>query len=587
MKKTIGVSLLALIIIVFGILPFGMGFFAERMRAQAMNTFLPDNSPVSFKLVSYQRHWFTSDVVYNVTLTALAAHPTAASMPTGITVTEKVYHGPIILTTNLKNHLRVYFAQAVAKGTLVLNPAGTKFSTLMPQVQVNPAGPFRELTLLGMTGRIHVNLGLPAMTVMSTASNSQGNTLKLSPAELYVSATNNLQKLSAGIKLQTANVLNQNNPIFSMRNLGLHLDLEKSPQQLWLGTGNLRIADMSEVFSGRHVDVRKLSIQSKSSIESKLLSSITKFHLDTVVIDGREFGPGVITLSFKRFDPNAQAALASLRNRPQPQNPWQQAALLREMSQLFSQLIAQGATVSLNPVNLKTTDGDVALRAYVKFPNVAGKSASLPQQLHNTDASLSLKIPKVIANKLIDVANRQQIQTQMEAGVLANGSVDIDAMVATQRTTEINNWLNRGYIVSNGSNYTVSVAYKQGGGYLNGKTLNQVFGLPAVIAPAATAPSAIPGTSAGLPAAMPAITSALTPAAPATQTTPAAAMPSTSTVTTAPMPAVSTPTAAPPASTTSTPTATAAPHAAAMPATPPVSPSTPSVAAVAPTAAAT
>lgn len=564
MKKIIGISLLSLIILVFGILPWAMGLLAQRAMVEAMNASAPANSPVSYQLVSYQRHWFTSDVVYTVTSKSLAisanqaavsGQPNAsATVPTGITVTEKVYHGPIVFTRNLDQSLRVYVGQAVAKGIITSNPAGTSFQTFFPNAKVTAAGSFQELTTLGLTGRLCLHVGIPALTM---TSNNGASVLKTSPIGLYVSTNHSLQKFSFGVKLQSISVLTQGKPTFTLNNWDMRVSMRKSPEQLLLGEMSVKIADMTAtVMSGRHVDLQGFNLAAQSDVKRKLLDSDSQLTFTRLTINDKQFGPGIAKLSFKRFDPKAQAELAKLNSYATPQTPWAQAAMVQEAGRLISKLIAHGAQVSVNPVNVKTADGDINLSLLIKFPNVKGKSRSLPLQLHNTDATFELALPKVLAHRIIDATNRQQIQLQVGAGIAPNGGTNIDAMVTTERTNQVNNWLSRGYMVSSGDNYTVKLSYKQGTAYVNGKALKDLFagsgaatttvqaaGMPAASAVlnAATAPTTTSSAAATPTAQTPAATNASSTVS--SSTAPAKTLPSAS------APVAPTPSSAVPAAT--------------------------------------
>ncbi len=535
MKKVFGISLLVLVVLLFGVLPGVMGMMAERATTAVMRAPVPNNYPVTFQLVSYQRHWFTSDVVYTVTAKSWAVMPSQTqntAVPTGITVTEKVYHGPIVITRDLMQAWHIYIGQALGKGLITPNPAGTSFQNFFPQMTLSAQGNFQSLTTLGLFGHLRIDVLAPALTLSSKTTN---DVIKLSPINVYASADRNMKRFGFGLSVPAMNVLNQGKLVFTMNRWDLQAKLHKSPEQLLLGWANLQIANTTATaMGGRHFELQNLVLNAKSDIRAKLLDSDSQVSFSRFTMNDKQFGPGVAKLSFKRFDPKAQAELARLNKYEAPQTPWAQAAMMREASRLFSKLIAHGAEIIVSPVNVKTTDGDVNLGLSIAFPNVKGNRTSLPMQLRNTNANFKLDLPKALANRLIEATNRRQIELQMGAELTPNGSTNIDAMVTAQRTQQVNNWLSRGFVISHGDNYALDLSYKQGSAYLNGKDFRQVFAAPTNAMTATAVGQSNAPTVAVVSSAVPATTT-VAPAAPTGQApvSPAPAVNATTAVPTA------------------------------------------------------
>jgi len=482
MKKTVGISLLVLVVLLFGVLPLIMGIMAKRATIAAMNASLPENSPVTLQLVSYQRHWYTSDVVFTVNAKALTSHPTTLvsqvagkpATPTaavGVTVTEKVYHGPIVITQNLDQVRQVYIGQAVAKGTITTNPTGTSFQSLFPNLTITAKGQYQEMMTVGLTGRFQVNIKIPPLNISSTQS---PNWLQLTSSSLSGSMSDNMQKFGFGFNLPFVNLVSPAKTyLLKIRDAVFQSNAEKNTDQLWLGWMNLQVKFIGNQGTGPANNVQNLVFSAKSELKDKLLDSDSQLNFTRLVVNDSTFGPGIAKLSFKRFDPKAQAALIQLSHYDAPVSPWAQAAMMREATQLFSKLIASGAQIAMNPVNVKTSNGDINLSTSLQFPDLKGKSASLPTQLHDAQAGFKLVLPKVVAQTLIDAANRHQIELQVNAGI-ASSPANIDTMVKTQRTNQVNHWLSQGLIVSQGDNYVLDLTYNQGKTTLNGKNMKDV-----------------------------------------------------------------------------------------------------------------
>lgn len=524
MKKVIGISLLALIILVFGVLPGLMGILAKQAITEALNNNLSNNL-VTLQLVSYQRHWFTSDIVYSVNAetwlqssnnTNISTR-TSMNMPRGIIVTEKVYHGPIIFTKNLAQSWRIYLGQAVAKGTIVPNPSNTSFQSFFPNIQINAAGQFQTLTMVGLFGRLHVKINIPALTL--TPINTT-RVWHIAATNINASADRHFKSFGFGFNIPSITLMSQGRMLGSLNAWTLNTQLYKSPQQLLLGTVNMAIADINaNSASGRHLELQNLNVNAQSDIRNKLLDSNSQVNFARLTVDSRQFGPGTVNVSFKRFDPKAQADLAKLSSYS-PTSPLAQAAMVQTASHLLSKLISHGAQIIVNPVNVKTSDGDVNLSLSIAFPNTKGKKLMLPLQIRNAVASFQVSLPKLLAHRMIDASNRRQIQIQIAAGMTPATSTNIDAFLVAQRTNQVNRWLTQGLVISQGNDYSFKLNYKRGQVTINNKPISQVFGgqgsqmTSSLANPAALANFSVPNQTPPAPTQIPVPSTATTVQAP-------------------------------------------------------------------------
>lgn len=418
-KVVVGVALLAA---VYGGASWYMGTKAEpeiRQQVAEFNATVAthyavnlDEEAVQLKIVNYKRHWFSSDISYELLIDD-------GQEQYQLLLEDNLKHGPLPVAALMKGRISPLLAYSELQ--------------LLPSQNVQPwfeathgAAPITAHSFIDFNGSSNSQIDLAAVNYQ----NEFGDEIHMEPATIKVDYKAPTDHVYIDAALPSFVLIDGED--------GTHITLKETyfegsvtdSEQGQSSEAALRVEQLRvSVAETAEVLIDKLSAKSAYSLQGSLLDSAIYYNLASVQVDGHAVGQMELNLDAKRIDYEVIALLSQ----PELIDELSEAELQPYLTRFFS----HKPELKIEPLSWKNTAGESHIIADVKMASTA---ADIYQQnevdpAHFFDAlDLKVSLSRLMiqglfsedsfSSNLVDMLFTRFAQQGQEAGILAYDGQD-------------------------------------------------------------------------------------------------------------------------------------------------------------------
>lgn len=388
MKK--GIVFIAIVLVVVLLAPFGFGYWADA-RMDALLDEMSETGVLHTQVIKRERGWLrsTSEVVFEIRGNVARGYEEylrnagAEVEPLRCTVRNRIHHGPIPLTDNLRP------AVAVVDSELV---AGPRCQALQERLKLTVR------TTLAFDGGGVSRISMPEQSV--TADGGSG-LIHWHGLDAKVDFSGDFERVrteivSPGIDLSdpTADV--------SVRELRWYSDVKEGLEGLELGTFDFTVASLEvnpKTGEGLTTTLRDMALRGASTEgENATVDTEVSLRAQRLSAGDLDFGPAQYVIALRNMDAAAMAKITDTLAEARRKNlPEQQAGMLvgATLLGLLPDILAKGPVLEVTDLSIASPFGTAAGAARVTIdtsdPAVLQNPMLLAQALV-VDASL--KVPE-------------------------------------------------------------------------------------------------------------------------------------------------------------------------------------------------
>ena len=512
-------------------------------------------SPVSMRLVRFERGWFHS----KAEVVVLVESPgIAAPGGTQFALHQTIWQGPILMRRQDSIFPHVYFGKALVQNTL-RDPVmrgmtdwllcfNHEWKGWIQQLNGQWMSPPSDWLYQGLTGEV------------------QGNTVGAVNGQLHL----NHMSITTAVPMESRTAAPAvRSQIVTLDEVNTQFNITPYQNALWLGEHHTQIAHVwVQNGGGMPFAAANLDIAVDAAVDDGKLSVSTTGHIDSLQDDQYAFKPVNWVLSLTDVDAASMVKLSQQSKRVQQQLTGvrsQQAQMLALFSLMGPALdvLKHGLAFTVSEFTASNTQGQLQVSGHMLIPPAEDmQKSNWAAMMANVQAELHMQMPQAFLTQLLGACGKDcqhtmgnmsapatpaettrspQIATPTFAST-ATPSVDSKPYAAQQVAT----WVKAGVLVAQGNLLVLDFAFSHNQATLNGRPFSEVMN--ALMPPPQQSEAATPAASAS-----PGVTTPAAPSVPAT-TAPAPAQAQAQAHATPPAAAVSAlPSAAPAEKTTATP----------------------------------
>jgi len=387
MKKAVGITAGVVIVLAAGWLG-GTWYTGKRIEAEAparleeVNQKLADalsgiGFGVAIKQLDYQRHFFTSQARYGISLTKGPGSPDDLPQGTAEFVSQ-IQHGPFPKDAIARGHLMP--ALAFVHAELAAN------DDLKPLFELTKgATPLWSDTIVSYNGDSTGTAGLAPIEF-----SKDGDVLKFSGAHAEGHYTRSTQNTVGRVAIdQIALDASQSDQPVKLNVAGLAFDVDTRMGQFGLGVGNssaqVERIDIQDLDTETQVALQGLGYTAVLAESGSNLNLEVGYRIGQIQVNGNDFGKGQASLKLERMDGKAVSELSKLYNqiiREVAEGGTADTALTDERTQallqLGRQLLAANPSMRLDPIAWQTAKGESRITLAVDLAKPAALDATPP-----------------------------------------------------------------------------------------------------------------------------------------------------------------------------------------------------------------
>jgi uncharacterized protein YdgA (DUF945 family) len=419
MNKKISVLLGIVILVLFVIFPFSIGYLFEHNYSKVLAT-LADNLNMDLRVIQYKKGWFHSDIVIAANF-PLADNPLPnekINNKNALLIKQRIHYGPIIFS--------LYPYQGV---TLALASIDSYLDEKHLLAQTTLAFNTSMKTHLDLAQYSLNNKNLPVYTLEGLKGD-----IYLNSPKNYFSAVINCQHIFANL-----------NQARHIEGFSTECYLKKSEQGRWTGTrahhfNELRWQQGDTLYSFNHFDHR---------VDSKMVNNRYQATVQDLIqatkINQTHYGPQEISFTVSGIDSIALKQLQEIF----PLSG-KQVSASQEFDQAQHQLLAllnKGAKLEINTLLLNTAWGKVIVNASFECP-CNQKTSHFSELVSIADKNLTAKIPVPLANLLLT-----------DFYILQSGTVD-RALAKSWAEATLTRWQQSGWLLNTGTDFLINLKWQ-------------------------------------------------------------------------------------------------------------------------------
>lgn len=467
MKKWL-ITIISIIIILAAIL-LVVPFITGKVIATRYQYFLDQVAQTKYlnvKVISYERHWFNSSAVIQITLNPqIRVLPSQSPRkPITVQVVQNIMHGPILYAP-VDGHKKLLFGLAYIHSEVD-----------------KPRLNFWADTHLKFDGSISYNSKAPLISISLPQEkrsfvfkniNIEGNT------EL------NFNSLSGKISVASMNI---NDAYVNEQLTGFtaDYDLNKTLLGLYLGDRNFNIQKLSldDLQSKKHYEAQDIKIESFTKESSRKINLDLDISIGSTLIDGQNLGPHYLELEINKLDEPLLVALKQQLILMQQQG----FSLLQfaKYNQLLLSLLSRGANIELKKLDIATFSGRASVNGKFNFEPTEKETANPTEIFKKLSASLSIKVPQALFNE--SMMTFYQWSDSHKHVSPENGKPVATLSPAQRAQIALDTWLKNKWLLLDGDYYVTQIAYQDHATFINGQPLAKEAAPPQVPAPTTTTP---------------------------------------------------------------------------------------------------
>lgn len=485
MKKAAGITAGVIIVLAAGWLG-ATWYTGKRIEAEAparleeVNQKLADalsglGFGVAIQQISYERHFFTSQARYGVSLTKGPGSPDDLPQGTAEFVSQ-IQHGPFPQGAIARGHLMP--ALAFVHAELAAN------EDLKPLFELTQgAAPLWSDTIVSYNGDTNGTAGLSPIEF-----SQDGKTLKFSGAHAEGRYVRSTQSTTGRVTIDqlALDAPDGEQPVkLAMTGLAVDMDTRVGQFGLGIGSSSAQIAriDIQDLDTETQVALHGLGYTAALAESGSNLNLDLGYRIDQIKVNGNDFGKGQASLKLERLDGKAVNELSKLYNqivREIGQGDEAGAALTDErrdtLLRLGRELLAGNPSMRLDPISWQTAKGESRVTLAIDLAKPAALDTAPPAaqdlQALVQEAIKGIDVKVTLSKPMLQDLIAQYMQSQGLEAQAATAEAD-DQVRSLAGMAEM---LNVGK--NDGDNLVGTFQYADGKASLNGNEIpaDELFG---------------------------------------------------------------------------------------------------------------
>ncbi len=466
MPKGIRIAVLAVVLLLAAYLgaTYLVGYFTQKELSRQLAIVSAQTTGLETAITSYDRSFFSSSVVTELTFSSLKTGQAAAP---SIIFQSELQHGPLILAGEAAPALLLLSSESKIVQTTggwaeLLNEIPelkelifTDRLTCFLQYQHHSEFPGMDRQLLVDGNRL--SLQLSAITADFTG-------------ELWPEMTLQGQVLFPAGKLQ----LPAEGVVVAQQNFSLDLDVQQMMPALYAGSSILKIESLFASSSKRgeefFVEMDALEISAMVDMVNGMLAERVTAQLEKLQVNDDTYGPVLADIAIgsldaqllSRYQQELSSAKRVLVTSKQNSPAFQQ--LQRKMQQLALQLLKKSPHLKLAQLEVKTPFGKLVSSGKAQIKGTQVQGIDPPEQLL---AALVADADLLISKELIQEIVQLTIGIDLKRRGMPAGQAELQAR--QQAKAEIERWLADSILIDAGDNYSLQAKVTGGSAFVNGR----------------------------------------------------------------------------------------------------------------------
>lgn len=436
------------------LMPLAVGMIAEN-KYTAMLAQLSRGDDITIKVISYQRRWFSSDAVLEISMEPhkLLQMPEHAAdhHPASFKLTQHIQHGLLLpVTPKLINRYA-----SLDLGTHIKHVIPNCFGLALIHSYLEPTmGKIDATSILTFSGALASVLHAPALHYHS---DELGLTFDAKNVALGLFNTFDLKNIKGAFR---AAQFTSKSPelIQQVTQLDTHFDLTKGPDDFWLGPrkGSMKTVSWElPAAKGARLELQDVTIHSANTLVNKKANMQMALSIGDLSIDNTRYGHQEIGLSINEMD---VPALLFLRKELTAMAEKDILFLpdIQRYTNAVLPLLSKGMKIDLKKLSISTPWGSSETNAKVYFAPSNKTAPSVTDLLEGLTIDAHFQLPSVFFVKLIE--------TDLFSGLAGLPSL---AVPQNRIREQIGMWVKVGLLIPVEKGFVVDVSYKNKQPYVN------------------------------------------------------------------------------------------------------------------------
>lgn len=431
--------------------PYWFGMQAEDAYNKSMQE-LSQDSQVVITRQTYERGWLDSTAEATFTISGL---------PGSLTVTNKIYHGPIPIQEDLDFHPVL----ALIKGQATLNlPMGLKLP------------PISSKTNIALDGQSTSHFEVAAVNTKDPA----GSSLSWQGLNGDVTASADLKQIDLKL-LAPLLTINSATQKLSLSNARVTATLRQSASGLTTGDLSYAFDKLSNETDKGTLILSGLVLATTSAEAGGNLNANVDFKLQSISDGASSYGPGVISIKVNNLDAATlvkyKKELRDLETKkiPPAQMP---SAVMGKMVALAANLAKKTPEIDINKINLKFKEGEITGSGKIVLDGSDANIAENPELLLMAlRGEGEVYVPQSALKTLAAFDLSRQVESFKAQGKFSEDEMKkltpqkISEISAAAAPKYMQRYANAMRLVPDGDNYKMSLTLSRGQFLLNGLPL--------------------------------------------------------------------------------------------------------------------
>lgn len=364
-------------------------------------SFLGLQKKADVKVISYHRGWFSSDVVSSIkfmdadvraVLQQLGVASENIPEPLELVFVQHIQHGPVFY---VKKKALTWFGLIAIDRKLQVAPNQEK---LFAKFGITDSLVRIDQTLLSLTGKCltHINIGNYYFTFPN------GIRAGFSSLQSNVWLSSFAPRVKGDVTVNTLTLDDEAMSVLLPYG-NIQFDLQKDRQGLWIGSQSLSLSEIvardedSQLFALNDIQINGLTDESAGLIDVRKKVSLKKMQLDS-----QQLGPFYLQVSINRLNAQAIANVIEAYQEISQQGELYESQLHQKMLDLLPDVIAPGASIQLDKLNVTTPSGQLQLSGKVAWPRKNfSQDNSVTDLVQAAAVQASVRLSTQLANDII------------------------------------------------------------------------------------------------------------------------------------------------------------------------------------------
>lgn len=441
MKKVL-IVLFAFVVIALG-LPAVDGFLVQKKYFRLI-ALVNQRTPMTVEVIDYHHGWFSSTATLQVSTNAFKKDTDSVSpLENGyqFVLKEKLYHGPIIYrSSNPSDTFGKYITWALALSEINVNQPDLKLDTL---------------AIYHYNGNVDFRFTCPSFTYPVETLNETFSINHLNGQFKFSKRFKHSHGIIAASKVD----IPLKNGHQSLKDVSYEFALDRNHFNFWQGKRTIKIGDLA-LSSGDTIQLQNILFSLADKTLSENLSSTLNATIDAFKFNNTNYGSQDVTFTISNLNLKTLGELGQKADFLDQENASLQGKTL-ELVPLALRLLSDGVNLNLSTVDLNTKWGSIHGNASLEIAKKAQPHTQFFTVLNSTTGNADFVFPAKLLQDILESRYQSSLTSQQ------NSEPSPEKLVKEN----IDRWILAGWLIPQGDNYQVNVAYKMNQLLLNGKPM--------------------------------------------------------------------------------------------------------------------